>query len=155
MSADGASPIRVTGINHIGLAPSDPDKARWFFKDVLGLEFLAEQLVAAQKTNTIMFDSRSALTGPDGSSPRLEVLEPQDGTDGPIAKFLAKKGSGIHHIALTVASIDAALDQCKRLDVRMIDESPRDGAHDTKIAFVHPQTTGGVLCELVEDPHAG
>jgi methylmalonyl-CoA/ethylmalonyl-CoA epimerase len=143
------SGFRIEGINHVGLAPKDPEKARWFLREVLGLSFLGEELVKDQKTNTIMF---TAL--PEGASAaqdRLEILAPEGGTEGPIAKFLEKKGSGIHHIALSVDSVDSALAHLKAKGVRLVDETPRPGAHQTRIAFVHPEATGGLLIELVEE----
>ena len=146
--------FRVAGINHIGLAPKDPAKARWFFAEALGLAYLGAELVAAQETNTVMFEaqppdaSRPAATAAGG---RLEILEPQDGNRGPIARFLEKKGSGIHHVALSVDDVTVAIAHLRRLGVRMIDETARDGAHATRIAFVHPESTGGLLVELVQE----
>ncbi len=138
----------VLGINHLGLAAKDPEKCRWFLRDVLGIEHLGDELVASQKTMTGMF----AASGSPMVQTRLEILSPAEGTDdGPISKFLEKKGGGIHHVALTVNDIKAALDRMKTLGVRMIDESPRPGAHQTLIAFVHPEATGGILIELVQE----
>ena len=144
-------PFRVGGINHIGLAPKDPAKTRWFLSEVLGLTYLGAELVAAQETNTVMFDTlpEAAAAPPTGS--RLEILEPQDGNRGPVARFLEKKGSGIHHVALAVDDVAAAIAHLRGLGVRMIDETPRDGAHATRIAFVHPESTGGLLIELVQE----
>ena len=139
----------VLGINHIGLAPSDLAKCRWFFGEVLGLGFLGEELVREQQTNTLMYRSAN-VNG--GAEPRLEALSPSpDAVDSPIAKFLAKKGAGIHHIALTVSNIQAALDHMMAHKVRMVDTVPRRGAHHTMIAFVHPESTGGLLVELVQE----
>jgi len=143
------SGIEVLGINHVGLAPKDSARARWFFETVLGLPFLGSELVLSQKTNTHMLESNNQIIS---SKPRLEILE-SDGTDpeAPIAKFLAKRGAGIHHIAMQVANIDAALERLKSYNVRMIDNQPRIGAHKTRIAFVHPESTGGLLVELVQE----
>lgn len=143
--------MKVLGINHIGLAAKDPDKARWFLGEVLGLECFGEELVAEQKTNTVMFDS---ATDEPRTQSRLEILVNHGGEDGPIATFIAKRGGGIHHLAVTVADIDAALEHMAAHQVEMIDQTPRRGAHHTRIAFVHPRSTGGLLIELVEQSHA-
>jgi methylmalonyl-CoA/ethylmalonyl-CoA epimerase len=139
--------FKVFGINHIGLAPKDAEKARWFFNGVLGLSHQGDEIVAAQKTNTAIFKS-SNEKGP--RSERLELVMPVEG-DGPIQQFLDKRGSGIHHLALTVSNVTAAISHLTSCGVDMIDKSPREGAHNTKIAFVHPRSTGGLLVELVEE----
>ena len=87
--------------------------------------------------------------GRDGA--KLELLE-ATAEDSPIAKYVAKRGAGMHHIALRVDDIDAALAQLKARGVRLIDEAPRPGAHGTLVAFVHPSSTHGVLVELVQRP---
>ncbi len=138
----------IKGINHIGIAPSHPEKTRWFFEECLELPYVAEQLVQSQKTNTIIFKSSEKIYEDHIST--FEILEPQDGTDGPIAKYLSKKGGGIHHIAIDIDNVQNAIEHLQSKSVKMIDEKPRDGAHNTKIAFVHPQSTGGILVELVE-----
>jgi methylmalonyl-CoA/ethylmalonyl-CoA epimerase len=140
---------KILGINHVGLAPKDPAAARGFLGEKLGLKFAGEELVPTQKTNTIMFESVSAGATGVGLG-RLEILENQPGTDGPIAKFLAKKGSGIHHVAVSVDHCAAAIADLMAKGVKMIDESPRPGSHNTRVAFVHPEATGGLLIELVE-----
>jgi methylmalonyl-CoA/ethylmalonyl-CoA epimerase len=142
---------QILGINHIGLAPKDPAQARWFFEVALGLAVLGEELVQAQETMTVMLRSSVAATFPE---PRLEIVSPEGGvasSKGPIAKFLEKKGSGIHHVALNVTGLDELLARLKSLNVRLIDAVPRPGAHETRIAFVHPESTGGLLVELVEE----
>ncbi len=138
--------FKVLGINHVGLAPKDPAKARTFLTDILGLGFHGDELVKAQKTITAMFSSSSITE----TGPRLEILIPDQG-EGPIATFLEKKGSGIHHIAMTVDSVEKAVASLKKKGVRLIDESPRPGAHETRIVFIHPESTGGLLVELVEE----
>lgn len=141
--------FKILGINHVGLAPRDPALARRFLADLLRLPFVGEELVAEQKTNTIMFDSTA--TPPGASSvPRLEILENQPGTEGPIAKFLARKGSGIHHVALSVDNVAAAIAALTKAGVKLVDSTPRNGAHNTAVAFIHPDATGGLLIELVE-----
>jgi methylmalonyl-CoA/ethylmalonyl-CoA epimerase len=138
--------FKVLGLNHIGLAPKDSEKAQNFFKVLLSLPLEGEELVADQNVNTIMFKSASKdLTSPT----RLEILEPTS-NDSPIQKFLDKKGSGIHHLALTVDNVENAIAHLLSNQVDMVDKTPRSGAHNTKIAFVHPKSTGGLLVELVE-----
>jgi methylmalonyl-CoA/ethylmalonyl-CoA epimerase len=140
--------FKVLGVNHLGLAAKDPIKCRWFLGEVLGLSHQGDEMVAAQKTMTAMFSANHSNT----AQARLEIVSPQEGTlDGPISKYLEKKGGGIHHLALTVSSLEAALVRMKVHGIRMIDEAPRSGAHNTKIAFVHPESTGGILIELVEE----
>jgi methylmalonyl-CoA epimerase len=157
---------RILGINHLGLAPKDAAKARTFFTGVLGLGFLGEELVSSQMTNTVMVDSAhgesttSKSPPPDTSiptgRPMLEILENQPGQPGPIAAFLQKKGAGIHHVALQVDDVEAAIAEISATKLpdgstmRMIDSVPRPGSHNTKIAFIHPESTGGILVELVE-----
>ncbi len=84
----------------------------------------------------------------------LEVIQPTD-PDGPIARFLARRGEGLHHVAYQVPDIEAALRRLHDAGVRLIDEAPRDGAHGWRIAFVHPESCAGVLTELVEVPEPG
>lgn len=140
----------VLGINHIGLAPKDPERARWFFETALGLKNLGSEFVKEQQTDTTMIASYSrAPAAVDVDKERLEILEPAEG-QGPIAKFLEKKGSGIHHVALNVTGLVPLLAHLKSLGVKLVDETPRPGAHHTSIAFVHPEAAGGLLVELVE-----
>ncbi len=136
----------ILGINHIGLAPKDPEKAKAFFEVLLNLPFEGSETVIEQKTETLMLASARQN---DGALPRLEILVPTS-EDSPIAKFLDQKGSGIHHIALTVSRLEVCLAYLKSQGVQLIDEVPRVGAHRTRIAFVHPKSTGGLLVELVE-----
>lgn len=148
------STFRVLGINHLGLAAKDPQKCAWFLKEVLGLDHLGGELVASQKTMTDMFLASMKVSGSVGGAfpSRLEIVSPQPGTnDGPISKFIEKKGAGIHHVALTLDNISDAITYLKSKGVRLIDETPRQGAHKTMIAFVHPESTGGILIELVQE----
>ena len=144
--------LKILGVNHIGMAAKDAQQARWFFAEVLGLPFLGDELVKEQKTLTSMFGA-SGLA--EVKTPRLEILQQAEGEDqGPIKAYLEKKGGGIHHIALTVEDIEAALDHLKAHQVKLIDSTPRPGAHKTRIAFVHPHATGGFLVELVQEMNA-
>ena len=126
------------------LHPKIPKRPKRFFCDDLGLNFLGEEVVTEQQTNTLMF------TAGVNTDTRLENLIPVNNS-GPIASFLEKKGSGVHHIALQVDDVQAAIAYLLTKNVRMIDNAPRVGAHKTLIAFVHPESTGGVLIELVQE----
>ena len=127
-------------INHIGIATKGIDEALKFWSDALGLDNVHTEIVVDQKVKVAML--------PLGES-RIELLEPTS-DDSPISKFLAKRGPGIHHIAVEVADIEAALATLKSQGMRLIDESPRVGAEGCLVAFVHPASTGGVLLELVQ-----
>jgi len=127
-------------IDHLGIATKSIDDALKFWADGLGLENVHTEVVEEQKVRIAML--------PVGES-RIELLEPTS-EDSPISKFLEKRGGGIHHIAIEVADINAALARLKAQGVRLIDESPKVGAEGCLVAFVHPASTNGVLLELVE-----
>ena len=127
-------------IEHIGIATPRLDDALKFWRDALGLEVTHTEEVAGQGVRVAML--------PVGE-PRVELLEPT-GPASPVAKFLDKRGPGIHHVAVRVADIRASLARLKAEGARLIDESPRVGAGGCLVAFVHPAATGGVLLELVE-----
>jgi methylmalonyl-CoA/ethylmalonyl-CoA epimerase len=144
--------FKITGINHLGIAPKDPAKFRDFLTKLLALPFIGEELVLEQKTNTIMIGSHSAgIAKP--ISPRIEILEHSGEEPGPISSFLQKRGGGIHHLAFEVDDIESALAHLEANGVQLIDKTPRRGSHGTLIAFVHPNSTGGVLAELVQVIH--
>lgn len=142
-------PFVIHGVNHIGLAPKDPDKTRWFLGTILGLNYLGEELVLEQQTLTKMFGSLAKGVTTCNEA-RLEILVPTT-SSSPISKFHEKKGSGLHHLALTVNNVQAAITYLTAQGVKMIDTAPRHGAHETLIAFVHPESTGGLLIELVQE----
>jgi len=127
-------------INHLGIATKSIDEALSFWSDALGLENVHTETVEDQKVRVAML--------PIGES-RVELLEPTS-DDSPISKFLEKRGGGIHHVAIEVEDITAALDKMKAQGMRLIDESPRIGAEGCLVAFVHPASTNGVLLELVQ-----
>jgi LAO/AO transport system kinase len=138
-----ASPSPSEGpryINHLGIATKAIDEALGFWVDALGLENVHTESVEDQKVRVAML--------PIGES-RIELLEPTS-EDSPISKFLEKRGGGIHHIAVEVEDIEAALAKLKARGVRLIDETPRIGAEGCLVAFVHPSSVGGVLLELVQ-----
>ena len=128
-------------IDHIGVATDGIDDAASFYRDSLGLDVAEIEEVANQKVRVAML--------PIGES-RIELLEATS-EDSPISKFLAKRGPGIHHIAVRVEDIRASLADLKQKGTRLIDEEPRLGAGGCLVAFIHPSSTGGVLIELVQD----
>jgi methylmalonyl-CoA/ethylmalonyl-CoA epimerase len=132
----------VEKIEHIGIAVESIEKMLPYYRDGLGLEYIGEELVAGQKVRVAFLEI--------GES-RIELIEPTS-DDSPIAKFLSKHGPGIHHLALRVDDIAAALKTHEENGAVLIDKEPRVGAHNTRIAFVHPKSTGGVLVELCQKP---
>ncbi len=133
--------LKIKRIDHVAIAVADVDVAleKW---RALGLEATVREVVASQKTEAVLL--------PVGDS-NLELISPK-GNDG-LAKFLEKRGPGLHHVAIEVEGIEAALAFLTSLGVPLIDTTPRIGARGHKVAFVHPKATGGVLVELVEpDP---
>ncbi len=127
-------------INHLGIATKGIDEALKFWEDALGLENVHTEIVEDQKVRVAML--------PIGES-RIELLEPTS-DDSPIAKFLEKRGGGIHHIAVEVDNIEESLAKLKAEGMRLIDEKPRIGAEGCLVAFVHPSSANGVLLELVQ-----
>jgi methylmalonyl-CoA/ethylmalonyl-CoA epimerase len=127
-------------INHLGIATKGIDEALKFWGNALGLENVHTETVEDQKVRVAML--------PIGES-RIELLE-ATAEDSPIAKFLEKRGAGIHHIAVEVENIEEALAKLKREGMRLIDEKPRIGAEGCLVAFVHPSSANGVLLELVQ-----
>ena len=127
-------------LEHIGIATRALDDALIFWRDALGLELTHTEVVEEQKVRVAML--------PVGEA-RIELLEPTS-SDSPVAKFLEKRGAGIHHIAVRVDDIRATLLRLKENGARLIDETPRQGAGGCLVAFVHPSSANGVLLELVE-----
>ena len=132
--------MKILKIDHLGIAVNSIEEGKSFWTGVLGLDFEGAETVEAQKVTTAFF--------PVGES-EVELLE-STSPDGPVAKYIEKKGTGIQHIAFRVADIEAALDELKEKGVQLIDQTPRIGAGGAKIAFLHPKATGGVLVELCE-----
>ncbi len=128
-------------IDHIGVATDGIEEAASFYRDMLGLDLAEIEEVANQRVRVAML--------PVGES-RIELLEATS-ADSPISKFLAKRGPGIHHIAMRVEDIRASLAELKQKGARLIDEEPRVGAGGCLVAFIHPSSTGGVLIELVQN----
>ena len=132
--------MKVLKIDHLGIAVKSIEEAKKLFHEILGLEFEGTETVQEQKVTTAFF--------PVGDS-EVELLESTD-PDGPIAKYLEKRGEGIQHIAFRVDNLEEALARLKDKGIRLIDEKPRRGAGGAKIAFLHPKATHGVLIELSE-----
>ena len=127
-------------INHIGIAVENINDYVNFYKDVLGLRFEGEEIVAEQKVKVAFLTIGET---------RIELLEPT-ADDSPVRKFIESKGTGVHHLAFDVDDIEADLERLKKAGVRLVDEKPRSGAHGTKIAFIHPKEAKGVLVELTQ-----
>lgn len=127
-------------INHIALVVPELASAKRFWVDVMGIPLDHEEHVAEQMVDV-------AFMPLDGTN--IELLQPTEQESG-VAKYLDKRGPGMHHICFEVDDIEAALDELRRADVPLIDEVPRDGNHGKKYAFIHPKGTGGVLVELYQ-----
>jgi len=132
--------VKILKIDHLGIAVKDMEAGKAFWRDILGLGFEGTETVAEQKVTTGFF--------PVGES-EVELLE-STAPDGPVAKYIEKRGEGIQHVAFRVDDIEAALQELREKGVRLIDETPRKGAGGARIAFLHPKATGGVLVELCE-----
>jgi methylmalonyl-CoA/ethylmalonyl-CoA epimerase len=130
----------VKALNHVGIAVRSIAEQRPHYEHTLGAEFEGIEDVAEQKVRVAFYRVGDV---------RLELLEPTDPSSS-VAKFLETRGEGLHHLAFTVESITDRIAELKASGVRMIDESPRTGAHHMQIAFVHPKSTHGVLTELCE-----
>ncbi len=135
--------MKLSHIEHIGIAVKSLESAIPYYEDILGLKCYAVEEVADQKVKTAFF--RIGET-------KIELLESTD-PEGPIGKFLEKKGEGVHHIAFaTKEGVQKSLDELSEKGVQLIDKTPRKGAEGLRIAFLHPRSTAGVLTELCEDP---
>lgn len=130
--------MKPTHIEHIGIAVNSIDEARKYYEEVLGLECYAIEEVADQKVKTAFF-----MIG----QTKIELLESTD-PEGPIGKFLANKGQGIHHLAFAFENVDAALSEAGEKGINLIDKTSRKGAEGLKIGFLHPKATMGVLTEF-------
>ncbi|HCO19463.1 methylmalonyl-CoA epimerase [Gudongella oleilytica] len=128
----------VTKIDHIGIAVKNLEETLKFYGDVLGIKCVSQEVVEEQKVKVAFL--------PVGDT-EVELLE-STSEDGPIAKFIEKKGEGIQHIAFKVDNIEEAIRELEEKGVRMIDEKPRYGAGGARIAFLHPKSTSGVLIEI-------
>ena len=133
--------MKLTHIEHIGIAVNNIEESVKYYEDILGLKCYAIEEVKDQKVKTAFF-----MLG----QTKIELLESTD-PEGPIGKFVAKKGEGVHHLAFAVEGIEGALEELSTKGVQLVDQKPRKGAEGLDIAFLHPKSTGGVLTELCEN----
>ena len=133
--------MKITKVDHIGVAVRSLAEATRFYTEVLGLEVAGTETVADQKVRVAFIPIKET---------NIELLESTD-PEGPVAKFIESKGEGIQHIALHVENIEEALEELKKKGARLIDQTPRKGARGIRIAFVHPKETKGVLLELCQE----
>jgi len=134
--------MKLNHIEHIGIAVKSIDEHLPYYEGVLGLTCYNIETVADQRVKTAFLKLGQT---------KIELLEPTD-EESTIAKFIEKRGEGIHHIAYCVDDVRAALEELKTMDVKLIDLEPRSGAEGLTIAFLHPKSTGGVLTELCQNP---
>ncbi len=130
--------MKVNSIEHIGIAVTNLEESIQYYEETLGLKCYAIEEVADQKVKTAFFKVGDT---------KIELLESTD-PEGPIGKFIEKKGPGVHHIAFAVDNVQQALAEVEEKGVKLIDKTPRNGAENLKIGFIHPKSTGGVLTEL-------
>jgi methylmalonyl-CoA epimerase len=127
-------------IDHIGVAVEDLDAAVSLYEQTYGMALVHRETVTEQGVEAVLLDV---------GENHVELLAPL-GPDTPVGKFLAKRGPGIHHVAYQVTDIEAALAQLQKAGSRLIDETPRIGIRSSRVAFVHPESSGGVLTEIVQ-----
>jgi methylmalonyl-CoA epimerase len=127
-------------IDHIGVAVEDLDAALKLYDQDLDLELVHRETVTEQGVEAVLLDVGEG---------HVELLAPL-GPDTPVGKFLASKGPGLHHVAYQTPDIEAELDRLRAAGLKLIDEKPRTGIRDSRVAFVHPKSTGGVLTEIVQ-----
>jgi methylmalonyl-CoA/ethylmalonyl-CoA epimerase len=130
-------------IDHIGVAVEDLDEAVALYKDRFGMDEQHRETVEAQGVEAVLLEIGEG---------HVELLRPL-GPDTAVGKFIAARGPGLHHVAYQTSDIDAALEQVKAAGLRLIDEQPRIGIRGSRVAFLHPKATGGVLTEIVEPNH--
>lgn len=133
--------MKILGLHHVAIATNDINKHNEIFENIFGLKAGDTETNPAGKLKLSFFDFGNA---------DVEFLEPLNG-DSTVAKFLEKRGPGIHHICILVDDVANALEELKAKNVRLIDQKPRRGAEGSLIAFIHPESTGGILIELKEE----
>ena len=131
----------IQGIDHVAIAVADLDAAIQMFESVLGMKVKHREDVAG-------FKVKIATLGTGGTD--IELIQATS-PDSPVAKFVAERGPGLHHVALAVPDIETALGMLREQGVQLIDQTPRPGKDGSRVAFIHPKATGRVLCELVEN----
>jgi methylmalonyl-CoA/ethylmalonyl-CoA epimerase len=134
--------MNISYIEHIGIAVKNIDEAIKYYENILGLKCYAIEEITDQKVKTAFF-----MVG----QTKIELLE-STSPEGPVAKFIEKKGEGIHHIAFAVKGLANTLTEVEQKGIQLIDKQPRKGAEEMNIAFLHPKSTGGVLTEFCEKP---
>ncbi len=134
--------IKAKGLDHVAIAVKDLPRAIAVYRDALGLDLAEEEEVAEQQVRTAIFGRGMG---------RIELICPTTEDSG-VARFLAKRGDGLHHLCIEVEDIDASLAQLKAQGAPLIDDSPKPGAGGARVAFIHPRGTGGVLIELRQGP---
>jgi methylmalonyl-CoA/ethylmalonyl-CoA epimerase len=135
--------MKLSHIEHIGIAVKSLEASIPYYENILGLKCYAVEEVTEQKVKTAFF--RVGQT-------KIELLEPTD-AESPVAKFIEKKGEGVHHLAFAVDNLPSALTEVEEKSIQLIDKQPRKGAEGLHIAFLHPKSTGGVLTEFCEEPN--
>jgi len=135
--------MKLTHIEHLGIAVKSLKTAIPYYEEMLGLKCYAVEEVAEQKVKTAFFKIGQT---------KIELLESTD-PEGPVGKFIEKKGEGVHHIAFATENLQESLDTLAEKGLTLIDKSPRKGAEGLNIGFLHPKSTFGVLTELCEDPN--
>lgn len=136
--------MEISHIEHIGIAVNNLEESIKYYEEVLGLTCYAIEEVVDQRVKTAFF-----MIG----QTKIELLESTD-PEGPIGKFIEKKGQGMHHMAFAVKNIEGALAEAEEKGVQLIDKAPRKGAEGLSIAFLHPKSTVGVLTELCENKNS-
>lgn len=135
----------IKKIDHIGIAVKSIERSLGYYCGVLGLTEEGRETVESQGVIVAFLNAGNT---------KLELLEPLS-EESPVAKFISKRGEGVHHLALGVENIQERIDEIKSKGVSMINEQPKDGAHGAKVAFLHPKSTGSVLFELCERDRQG
>jgi methylmalonyl-CoA/ethylmalonyl-CoA epimerase len=130
----------LSTIDHVGVAVPDIDSALAIYRDTLGMALVHRETVSEQGVDAALLDIGDA---------HIELLQPL-GPDTAVGKFLSRRGPGLHHVAYRVASVQQALSACADAGIRLIDQTPRTGIRGSRVAFLHPASTGGVLTEIVQ-----
>lgn len=132
--------MNLSHIEHVGIAVKNLNEAIKFYEDILGLKCYAVEEVEDQKVKTAFFQIGQT---------KIELLESTE-SEGPIGKFIEKRGEGIHHIAFATANLDSSIKELKEKGIKLIDDKPRKGAEGLNIVFIHPKAAYGVLTEICE-----
>lgn len=141
-------PVPLSGlgpVDHIGIAVRDLEAGKRLYGEVFGLRLLFEEDVPTERVRVAAFD---------GGGTRIELLQSSD-PDGPIGRFVERRGEGIHHVCYRVADVAATLTRLQAQGLRTLDDEPRPGAGGCRVAFVHPRSAGGVLVEISQPPQEG